>query len=146
MNLIAGRPPPTYKTRPDPEFWRNFTRSTQPSADDAASDPGRRLGGQNLYAAAAAWRLVLQRIRQRHRNEYWRISFFQPWMSHARQEARIVRGAAALKRVSRHRSQFGPRPNLSRLTTTTKRWLSSGLGEDAACPRTQPIFISGTSE
>src|SRR5207245_11427506 len=65
--------------------WRSFTRSTQPSTDDAASDPGRRLGGQNSYAAAAAWRLVLQRIRQRHRNEYWRISFFQPWMSHARQ-------------------------------------------------------------
>ena len=85
MNPIAGRPPPTYKFGPDPEFWRSFTRSTQPSTDDAASDPGRRLGGQNSYAAAAAWRLVLQRIRQRHRNEYWQISFFQPWMSHARQ-------------------------------------------------------------
>jgi len=85
MHPIAGRPPPTYKCGPDPEFWRSFTRSTQPSTDDAASDPGRRLGGQNSYAAAAAWRLVLQRIRQRHRNEYWRISFFQPWMSHARQ-------------------------------------------------------------
>ena len=85
MHPIAGRPPPTYKCGPDPEFWRSFTRSTQPSTDDAASDPGRRLGGQNSYAAAAAWRLVLQRIRQRHRNEYWQISFFQPWMSHARQ-------------------------------------------------------------
>ena len=48
MNPIAGRPPPTYKFGPDPEFWRSFTRSTQPSTDDAASDPGRRLRGQKL--------------------------------------------------------------------------------------------------
>ena len=87
MHPIAGRPPPTYKCGPDPEFWRSFTRSTQPSTDDAASDPGRRLGGQNSYAAAAAWRLVLQRIRQRHRNEYWRISFFQPESCSSRKPA-----------------------------------------------------------
>src|SRR5437588_2133523 len=92
MHPIAGRPPPTYKCGPDPEFWRSFTRSTQPSTDDAASDPGRRLGGQNSYAEADAWRLVLQRIRQRHRNEYWRISFFQPWMSHARQRSPHCQG------------------------------------------------------
>src|SRR5438552_2325802 len=95
MHPIAGRPPPTYKCGPDPEFWRSFTRSTQPSTDDAASDPGRRLGGQNSYAAAAAWRLVLQRIRQRHRNEYWRISFFQPESCSSRKPA--LSGAPLLK-------------------------------------------------
>jgi len=43
---------------PDPEFWRTTVWSTQPSADDAASDPGRRLSGQRSYAAAPALCLV----------------------------------------------------------------------------------------
>src|SRR5439155_1273415 len=48
MNLIAGRPPPTYKTRPDPEFWRNFTWFTQPSADDGACPRPSLFSSQGL--------------------------------------------------------------------------------------------------